>query len=229
MNLLFDAQPGSTIPVLGSDRAFPVHRIYCVGKNYADHIREMGMSTGPLREEPCFFLKPGDTATTAAHIAYPPGTSNLHYEGELVLAIGRTGRDVPVDQAAEFILGYAAGLDMTRRDLQMAASRQGLPWDTGKSFEQAAPVGPIRLQQDVGELSSGSIRLWVNEQLRQHADLADLIWNCSEIVAQLSTLYTLQAGDLIFTGTPAGVGAVQRGDRIRLAIDGLPELAVELV
>ena len=228
MNLLVDAQPGVSSPVLGSTLAFPVHRIYCVGKNYADHIREMGMSTGPLREEPCFFLKPGDTATTSPRIAYPPGTTNLHYEGELVLAIGHAGRDIPVEQAADYILGYAAGLDMTRRDLQMAASRQGLPWDTGKSFEQAAPVGAIRLREDVGELANGRIRLWVNDSLRQDADLADLIWNCSEIVAKLSSLYTLQAGDLIFTGTPAGVGAVQPGDRIRLAIDGLPELVVEL-
>ena len=229
MSLLFDAQPPVTIPVLGSERAFPVHRIYCVGKNYADHIREMGMSTGPLREEPCFFLKPGDAATTETEIAYPPGTNNLHYEGELVLAIGASGRDVPVERAAELVLGYAAGLDMTRRDLQMAASRQGLPWDTGKAFEQAAPVGAICLREALGELESGSLRLWVNDTLRQDADLAELIWNCSEIVAKLSTLYTLQAGDLVFTGTPAGVGAVQRGDRIRLAIADLPELAVQIV
>lgn len=229
MSLLFDAQPGVTIPVLGSEHAFPVHRIYCVGKNYAEHIREMGMSTGPLREEPCFFLKPGDTASTAKEIAYPPGTTNLHYEGELVLALGAGGRDVPPERAGDLILGYTAGLDMTRRDLQMAASRQGLPWDTGKAFEQAAPVGPICLRADTGDLDSGSIRLWVNDSLRQDADLSDLIWNCGEIVAKLSTLYTLQAGDLIFTGTPAGVGAVQRGDHIRLQIASLPELAVRVV
>lgn len=229
MNLLFDAPPCATLPVVGSERVFPVHRIYCVGKNYADHIREMGLSTGPLRDEPCFFLKPGDVASTAETFAYPPGTSNLHYEGELVLAIGRGGRDLSVEAAGDCILGYAAGLDMTRRDLQMASSRLGLPWDTGKSFEQAAPIGTIRLREEVGELESGSLRLWVNDELRQDGDLADLIWNCREIVAKLSMLYTLQPGDLIFTGTPAGVGAVQKGDRIRLVIAGLPELLVKVV
>ncbi|HHX82815.1 MAG TPA: fumarylacetoacetate hydrolase family protein [Pseudomonadaceae bacterium] len=227
MHTLFDPQVPVLVPVIGNQSSFPVRRVYCVGKNYAAHIREMG--SDPERDEPCFFLKPADAVVLDGQVPYPLGTSDLHYEGELVLAIGKEGRDIPVSKAGEFILGYAAGLDMTRRDLQTAAGAQGMPWDTGKAFDYSAPLGPICLQEACGELEAGPIRLWVNDELRQNADLADLIWTCREIVAQLSMLYTLKPGDLIYTGTPAGVGAVVRGDRIRVGIGDLPGLEVEIV
>ena len=224
MSYLFDPPAISAVPVSGNAQLFPVHRIYCVGKNYADHIREMG--SDPAREAPCFFLKPTDAVVLDGKMPYPSGTSNLHYEGELVLAIGKGGRDIAVDDAAAHLFGYAMGLDMTRRDLQTAAGRQGMPWDTGKAFDASAPLSVITPVTSCGLLQRGSIKLWVNDQLRQDADLGDLIWNSQEIISQLSRLYELQPGDLIFTGTPAGVGAVVAGDRLRLAIEGLGTLEV---
>lgn len=227
MSFVFDPMPPVSVPVQGDIQQFPVHRIYCVGKNYADHIREMG--SDPAREEPCFFLKPNDAIVLDGRMPYPPGTTNLHYEGELVLALGKGGCDIAVAQARDCIFGYALGLDMTRRDLQTRAGRQGMPWDTGKGFDHSAPLSAITPVAACGLLEHGSIRLWVNDQLRQDADLADLIWNAQEIISQLSRLYELKAGDLIFTGTPAGVGAVRPGDRLRLAIEQLGELRVEIV
>lgn len=215
-----------TVPVNGSADQFPVHRIYCVGKNYAAHIREMG--SDPAREAPCFFLKPNDALVLDGRMPYPPATTNLHYEGELVLALGKGGRNIAVADAASHIFGYALGLDMTRRDLQTAAGRQGMPWDTGKAFDHSAPLSAITPLAGCGELQRGSIKLWVNDKLRQDADLDDLIWKSDEIISQLSRLYELKAGDLIFTGTPAGVGAVVPGDKLRLAIAGLGELQVEI-
>lgn len=213
-----------TVPVNGSADQFPVHRIYCVGKNYAAHIREMG--SDPAREAPCFFLKPTDAVVLDGRMPYPPATTNLHYEGELVLALGKGGRNIAVADAASHLFGYALGLDMTRRDLQTAAGRQGMPWDTGKAFDHSAPLSAITPLATRGQLQQGSIRLWVNGELRQNADLADLIWKSHEIISQLSRLYELQAGDLIFTGTPAGVGAVKPGDQLRLEIERLGELKV---
>lgn len=224
MAFVFDPPSVITVPVTGSADLFPVHRIYCVGKNYAEHIREMG--SDPAREAPCFFLKPTDALVLDGHMPYPPGTTNLHYEGELVLALGKGGRDIPLTEAAAHLFGYALGLDMTRRDLQTAAGRQGMPWDTGKAFDHSAPLSAITPLATCGQLQQGSIKLWVNEELRQDADLADLIWKSHEIISQLSRLYELQAGDLIFTGTPAGVGAVRPGDQLRLAIERLGELKV---
>lgn len=226
MSYVFPPAAVVSVPVAGSAAGFPVHRIYCVGKNYADHIREMG--SDPAREEPCFFLKPADAVVLDGRMPYPPGTNNLHYEGELVLAIGRGGRNIAPEAAAAHLFGYALGLDMTRRDLQTAAGRKGMPWDTGKAFDASAPVSAIVPVATTGLLGRGSIRLWVNGALRQDADLGDLIWKSNEIISQLSRLYELQAGDLIFTGTPAGVGAVRAGDRLRLAIEGLGELEVEI-
>lgn len=226
MSYLFEPAPIVSVPVLGSEQRFPVHRIYCVGKNYADHIREMG--SDPARDEPCFFLKPTDALVLADKVPYPPGTKNFHYEGELVLALGKGGRNISPETAHEHIFGYAAGLDMTRRDLQLAAGKIGMPWDTGKGFDHSAPLSALTRKQDCGLLETGSLKLWVNDQLRQNADLADLIWKSHEIISQLSRLYTLQPGDLIFTGTPAGVGAVVPGDRLRLAIAGLSELQVQI-
>lgn len=227
MSFVFDPMPTIAVPVSGTAQQYPVHRIYCVGKNYADHIREMG--SDPAREEPCFFLKPNDAIVLDGRMPYPPGTGNLHYEGELVLALGRGGRNIPAAEAGDCIFGYALGLDMTRRDLQTAAGRKGMPWDTGKAFDHSAPLSAITPRSVCGDLQQGSIRLWVNDSLRQDADLGDLIWKSHEIISQLSRLYALQAGDLIFTGTPAGVGAVHPGDRLRLAIAGLGELQVEIV
>lgn len=224
MSFLFDPPPVAAVPVHGSTQLFPVHRIYCVGKNYADHIREMG--SDPSREAPCFFLKPTDALVLDGDMPYPPGTANLHYEGELVLALGKGGRNIPAADAAAHLYGYALGLDMTRRDLQTAAGRQGMPWDTGKAFDASAPLSPITPVTACGLLERGSIRLWVNDVLKQDADLADLIWKSHEIISQLSRLYELKAGDLIFTGTPAGVGAVRPGDRLRLEIAGLGALQV---
>lgn len=216
------AQPA--VAIAGQDLLFPVNRIYCVGKNYAAHIREMGSE--PTRDAVCFFLKPADAVVTNGHMPYPPGTSNLHFEGELVIAIGKGGANIATDDALQHVFGYACGLDMTRRDLQIAAARVGHPWDTGKAFDFSAPIAPIVPVAECGHFERGSLKLWVNGQLRQDADFADMIWKNPEIISELSKLYTLQAGDLIFTGTPSGVGPVIAGDRVVLAIDRLSQLDV---
>lgn len=224
MSYLFQPGPQPAVPVVGSAAMFPVHRIYCVGKNYAAHIREMG--SDPAREPPCFFLKPADAVVLNGRMPYPPGTRNLHYEGELVLAIGKGGAAIAPDEAAAHVFGYALGLDMTRRDLQTAAGRLGQPWDTGKAFDHSAPLGAIRPRGEAPLLRQGRLQLRVNGELRQDADLADMIWQPHEIISELSKLYALQAGDLIFTGTPAGVGAVVPGDVIDLSLTGLAALQV---
>ena len=226
MTYQFPPMPVVAVPVQGSGNLFPVHRIYCVGKNYAAHIREMG--SDPSREAPCFFMKPNDAIVLDGKFPYPPGSHNVHYEGELVIAIGKGGRDIPPGQALDHVLGFALGLDMTRRDLQVAAGRIGMPWDTGKGFDHSAPLSAIVPRSDCGDMNAGAIRFWLNDELRQDADLDDLIWKNHEIVAQLSRLFELQAGDLVFTGTPAGVGAVKPGDRMRLEIAGLGELQVSV-
>jgi fumarylpyruvate hydrolase len=218
------AQPA--VPVQGSGALFPVHRIYCVGKNYAAHIREMGAD---LREPPCFFLKPADAVLLTGRMPYPPGTQNLHYEGELVIALGRGGRNIKVAGALDHVFGYATGLDMTRRDLQIAAGARGQPWDTGKAFDHSAPITAIVPAEQSGRGLQGRLQLRVNGALKQDTELADMIWKCDEIISELSKLYTLQPGDLIFTATPAGVGAVVPGDRIEVRIDGLPTLETEIV
>ena len=226
MTYCFAPPSVSAVPVAGSNLLFPVHRIYCVGKNYAAHVREMG--SDPSREPPCFFLKPADAIVLDSVMSYPPGTNNLHYEGELVLAIGKGGADIEPDEASGHIFGYALGLDMTRRDLQTHAGKLGQPWDTGKAFDESAPLSPITPVEQCGLLERGSIRLWVNSQLRQEADISQLIWSCNEIISQLSRLYTLVPGDLVFTGTPAGVGPVEEGDEIRLEIHRLGQLHVKI-
>jgi fumarylpyruvate hydrolase len=218
------AQP--CVPVHGSGDLFPVHRIYCVGKNYADHIREMGAD---LREPPCFFMKPADAVRCDGHFPYPPGTRNLHYEGELVIALGKGGANINERNALDHVYGYAAGLDMTRRDLQTAAGARGQPWDTGKAFDHSAPLGAIHPVAQTGRELRGRLQLRVNGVLKQDAELSAMIWNCAGIISELSKLYELRAGDLIFTGTPAGVGAVVAGDRIDLSIAGLESLQVMVV
>ena len=218
----FPPPPLPSAEVAGTSQRFPIHRIYCVGRNYAEHIREMGGDIG--REPPVFFSKPADAVVTnGTAVPYPPRTSNLHHEIELVIAIGRGGRHIGKEKALEHVFGYATGNDLTRRDLQHAAKQKGLPWDTSKAFDCSAPLAPIRLASR-GHLSKGRIWLTVNDQLRQESDLAEMIWSVPEIIAELSTLFELKPGDLIYTGTPAGVGALEPGDRIEGGIEGLDTL-----
>lgn len=220
--------PRPTVAIAGSAARFPVHRIYCVGRNYAAHAREMGGD--PTREPPCFFTKPADAVVAnGVPVRYPSRTSNLHHEVELVIAIGKGGKQVPVASALDHVFGYAVGNDLTRRDLQAQAKDAGLPWDVAKAFDHSAPIGAIRAVNDGGHVQSGRIWLEVNGQRRQDASLDELIWSVPEIVAELSTLFELHPGDLIFTGTPAGVGALQRGDHVVAGIDGLDPLHTTIV
>jgi fumarylpyruvate hydrolase len=221
------AQP--VVPVVGGG-LFPVHRIYCVGRNYAEHAQEMGF-TG--REPPFFFLKPADALVPVAdgavgEIDYPPLTTNLHHEIELVVAIGTGGRNIAAADAASHIWGYAVGLDMTRRDLQNEMKKQGRPWCIGKGFDQSAPIGPLHPIAATGELATGAITLQVNGVPKQAGDLAALIWNVAETIETLSKAWTRQPGDLLFTGTPAGVSAVVAGDLMEGFIAGLGTLKVRV-
>jgi fumarylpyruvate hydrolase len=218
----------TSVEVAGTSERFPVHRIYCVGRNYAAHAREMGMD--PEREPPFFFSKPADAVVpNGAPVPYPPRTGNLHHEIELVVAIGTGGRDIPLAGALGHVFGYAVGNDLTRRDLQFAAREKGQPWDVAKGFDRSAPVTAIRRAAEVGHPERGRIWIEVNGEIRQQADLSEMIWRVPEIVAELSTLFDLAPGDLIFTGTPAGVGPVQRGDSLIGGIDGLETLRTTIV
>jgi len=227
LSFVVEQLPGAAIPVSGTSDLFPVHRVYCVGKNYVDHVREMGST--PDRDPPCFFMKPADAVIHESQVPYPPATINYHYETELVLAIGKEGRNISEDDAPESIYGYAVGFDMTRRDLQMGSGGIGHPWDTGKGFDKSAPVSAVYPASEVGHINSGRIHLEVNGETRQDADISQLIWKNNEIIAQLSRLFLLRPGDLIFTGTPAGVGAVVPGDKLVAKIENLGELAIEIV
>ncbi len=229
MSHVFPAPAPVSIAVAGGG-SFPVRRIYCVGRNYAEHAQEMGF-TG--REPPFFFMKPADAVVAVADgetgvIDYPPLTSNLHHEIELVVAIGTGGSHIKAADAATHIWGYAVGLDMTRRDLQNEMKKQGRPWCIGKAFDQSAPIGSIHAKSSTGELTAGAISLAVNGTVKQKGDLKDLIWNVNETIEHLSAAWALQPGDLIFTGTPAGVAAVARGDLMEGAIAGLGTLKVAL-
>jgi len=213
--------PVPTVPVEGEAAAFPVRRILCVGQNYAAHRREMG---GDDRKPPFFFTKPADAVVPPGRDpAYPSQTANLHHEIELVVAIGKPGRDVAPDQALDLVFGYAVGVDLTRRDLQAAAKEAGKPWDAAKGFDDSAPVSAIR--RWTGAPPKGRIALSVNGQARQDGELSDMIWNVAEIVAEASKLWALAPGDLIFTGTPEGVGPVVRGDRVEGEVEGVGKLA----
>lgn len=217
--------PPVLAPIAGGGH-FAVRRVFCVGRNYAAHVREMG---GDEREPPFFFTKFPDTVVgDGALVAYPPMTADYHHEAELVIAIGAEGASLPPERALDVVFGYAAGLDMTRRDLQLAARDKGRPWDMGKNFAESAPLGLIHRQAEVGRLERGALRLTVNGEVRQEADLAELIWSCAEIVSHLSRYGRLRPGDLIFTGTPAGVGPVVPGDRLVLTIAGLSPLQVSI-
>jgi fumarylpyruvate hydrolase len=228
MALAFASPAAPTVEIAGRTERFPVHRIYCVGRNYAAHAREMGMD--PDREPPFFFSKPADAiVANGVAVPYPPRTANLHHEIELVVAIGRGGRSIAVDDALDHVYGYAVGNDLTRRDLQFAARESGKPWDTSKGFDHSAPITAIRPASETGHFQRGAIWLQVNGQDRQRADVAELIWSVPEIVAELSTFYELIPGDLVFTGTPAGVGPLQRGDEVVGGIDGLSVLRTRIV
>lgn len=217
--LCFPAAPVPAVAVAGTELRFPVHRIYCVGRNYAEHVREMGADPG--RSAPVFFMKPNDAVVpSGTAVPYPPGTTNLHHEIELVVALGAAGRNLDPARALQHVFGYAAGNDLTRRDLQNAAKAHGQPWDTAKGFDCSAPIAALRPVAQ-GHVSAGRIWLKVNGVLRQEADVAEMLWKVPHIIAELSKLYALRAGDLIFTGTPAGVGALKPGDSIEGGIAGL--------
>jgi fumarylpyruvate hydrolase len=216
------------VPVAGTADTFPVRRIYCVGRNYAEHAREMGFD--PDREPPFFFQKPADAVlANGADFPYPSLTSDVHHEVELVAALKAGGRDVAKERALDLVYGYAVGLDMTRRDLQGVAKKLGRPWEVGKAFEHAAPIGAIRPAAEIGHPAKGAVWLNVNGRERQRGDLAEMIWSLPEIIQELSRLFVLAPGDLVFTGTPAGVGAVARGDVLEGGVEGVGEIRFRVV
>ena len=222
----------ATVPIVGSEQAFPVRRIYCIGRNYAAHAREMG--SDPTREPPFFFQKPTDaiqvvTPGTVADHPYPPLTKNYHYEVELVVALGKGGRDIAQADALGLVYGYSLGLDMTRRDLQREMGDQKKPWEIGKSFDKSAPIGPIHPVAKVGHYTDGAIWLKVNGQTKQNATLKHMIWSVAEQISRLSQAFELMPGDIIYSGTPENVGPVVRGDVVEIHIDGLPNLSVRIV
>ena len=223
---------GVYIPVVGSDEFFPVRRIYCIGRNYAAHAREMG--SDPTREPPFFFQKPTDAVQfvpqgTVADHPYPTLTKNYHYEAELVAALHKGGRNIAVADALNHVYGYTLGLDMTRRDLQRALGDEKKPWEIGKSFDHSAPLGAIHKVGQIGHFSQGAIWLKVNGQMKQNANLNQMIWSVAEQISKLSEAFELYPGDIIFSGTPENVGPVVRGDVIEMHIDGLPDLSVKIV
>lgn len=230
VNYLFPPPAPDSVPISGLALRFPVHRIYCVGRNYAEHAQEMGHSA---REAPFFFMKPADSVLVAdpgstVAMPYPSLTHNLHHEIELVVAIGVGGANIAQADAARHIYGYAVGLDMTRRDLQNDMKKQGRPWCIGKGFDHAAPIGPITPADQVPDIATANIHLQVNGQDRQRSTVAKMIWSIAETIEQLSLAWTLQPGDLIYTGTPAGVGAVVPGDILVGAINGLESIHVRV-
>lgn len=230
MSYVFTPPAVASLPVVGRGERFPIHRIYCVGRNYEDHAKEMGF-TG--REPPFFFLKPADTALpveagSTAQMSYPTLTQNLHHEIELVVAIGKAGKNIKAADALQYIYGYAVGLDMTRRDLQNDMKKQGRPWCIGKGFEQSAPVGPVTPADQAGDIGNAEISLQVNGTDRQRSHISKLIWNIAETIEHLSAAWELQPGDLIMTGTPEGVAAVVKGDMLEGTVTGLAPIKVQI-
>jgi len=230
MLFAFPPPPTVSVPVTGREQRFPVHRIYCVGRNYEEHAKEMGF-TG--REPPFFFLKPADTIVVAevgqtATLPYPSLTHNLHHEVELVVAIGRGGKNIRAANAQQHIFGYAVGLDMTRRDLQTEMKKQGRPWCIGKAYDHSAPIGPITPTDQAGDIGSAALWLQVNGGDRQRSQVSKLIWAIGDIIEHLSAAWELQSGDLIYTGTPGGVAAVVVGDTMSAGVDGLTPIAVRV-
>jgi fumarylpyruvate hydrolase len=224
----FPPQPQPTLAIRGGDELFPVHRIYCVGRNYADHAIEMGHD--PDREPPFFFLKnPDSLVPDGGEFPYPDASRDVHHELEMVVGLAEGGKDIPLDRALDHVFGYAVGLDMTRRDLQGEAKKLGRPWEVGKAFEHSAPCSALVPAREIGHPAKGRVWLEVNGKPRQNGDLSQLIWKVPEVISYLSGLFTLRPGDLIYTGTPAGVGAVVRGDRLHGGVDGVGELKVTVV
>jgi fumarylpyruvate hydrolase len=224
-NFVIDLGPRPSLPIVGSLSRFPVGRIYCVGRNYADHAREMGHD--PDREPPFFFMKPANAIVqNDSTIAYPVGTNDCHHEIELVVAIGKGGSHIAPEQALDHVWGYGVGLDMTRRDLQGQAKKMGRPWEMGKAFDESAPMTALSPASTLGHPAQGAIWLKINGELRQRGDLAMQIWNVQDQISYLSHLVTLQPGDLVMTGTPAGVGPVHKGDQLEGHIDGIGDLRI---
>jgi fumarylpyruvate hydrolase len=223
MNTIIPAPAQPSIPVVGQTARFPVRRIFCIGRNYADHAREMGASVD--KANPMFFTKPADAIVTdGADVPYPSATSDLHHEVEMVVALGAGGSDLSVEQAGKLVWGYGVGLDLTRRDLQAQAKAKGAPWDVAKGFDHSAPVSALVSASEVTPDASTRIALEVNGKLRQEATLGDMVLDVPEILSALSKLFELKAGDLVYTGTPAGVSALVRGDTFRATLDGVPTL-----
>lgn len=217
-----------SVAIAGSQTLFPVRRIFCVGRNYAEHTREMGFD--PDRDPPFFFGKPpSEIALDGEEIAFPPETSDLHYEGEMVVALGSGGRDIAEADALNHVWGYGVGNDLTRRDVQGVAKKMGRPWDWGKGFDKSAVIGPITPVAECGHIDKGYVRSWVNGELRQNGDVAQMIWSLPEIISFISHSMRLSAGDLILTGTPAGVGKLEPGDEIKVSVEGLGDLTNKLV
>ena len=218
--------PQTVVPVAGGGE-FPVRRIYCIGRNYAEHVAEMGYDVE--RSRPFFFSKPADAIVpTGSDVPYPPRTENLHHEIELVVAIGKAGRDVAVSDALDHVFGYAVGIDLTRRDLQAESKEKGRPWETAKGFDHSAPISAIHRATDVGHPAAGRIWLAVNGQIRQDAALNALIWSVAESVAELSAFFEIAPGDLLYTGTPAGVGPLEPGDEVTGGIEGIDEISITI-
>lgn len=219
--LVVEAPPRPAVPVVGEAGAFPVHRVYCVGQNYRAHAREMGDSG---REPPFFFAKPADAVCLGPTVPYPPLTQNLHHEVELVVALARGGANVAVAEALELVYGYTVGVDLTRRDLQATAREAGRPWTTAKGFDRSAPLAPLQPVAACGHPHDAAIRLYVNGTLRQQGNTADMTWSVAEVIAELSRYFELRAGDLLFTGTPPGVGPLAPGDRVDCEVEGVAQL-----
>ena len=224
---VIDPAPQVCLPIRGSNASFPVRRIYCIGRNYADHAIEMGHD--PNKEPPFFFQKNAQNVDTSGTFPYPPQTSDVHHEMELVVALKSGGADISLDNALEHVYGYGLGLDMTRRDLQGEAKKLGRPWEVGKSFEKSAPMSELVPASEIGHLDQGRICLKVNGEIKQDGDLNQMIWKVPEMIAYLSRFYDIAGGDLIMSGTPAGVGPVQRGDKLECEIANLGTMTVEVI
>ncbi|HJT98943.1 MAG TPA: fumarylacetoacetate hydrolase family protein [Rhodanobacteraceae bacterium] len=220
MSFVFDTPRIASLPIAGGVARFPVHRVYCIGRNYADHAKEMGAV--PDRAQPVFFLKPADAVVPeGGDIPYPSATGDLHHEVEMVVALAGGGRDIPAERALDHVFAYGVGLDLTRRDLQAIAKSKSLPWDSAKAFDRSAPVSALRRAAELGHPRTARLTLSVNGTLRQRADIADMLFAVPEIIHELSKLWELVPGDLVFTGTPAGVAALARGDRFRAELEGI--------
>ncbi len=228
MDFIFTPLPRAAVPVVDSKANFPVHRIYCVGQNYAAHVREMGGD--PLKTRPVFFCKPADAVViNNGDVNYPLATDNLHFEAELVVALKSGGKGINPSEAQQCIFGFGVGIDFTRRDLQAKSKSLGQPWDVAKGFDQSAPISALNPIANCGNAENSRIWLSVNDELKQDANTNDMIWNVAEIIAELSNYFELNAGDLIFTGTPSGVGAVGVGDVVKAGIDGVGELSLSIL